>query len=369
MRMVISALLALAATSAAAGPTVQDASGQVHGKGLLKLPQTFQGLGQTAVTLDDCDGLPDEFDLRDLGTAPPVKDQGSCGSCWAFSKTGALESYVAATTGTMPNLAEQQLVSCDGNNYGCGGGLLNGTEFQSKSGQAIETDFPYKASDVRCKSGLTVAAKLPQASFVLIKRTTKAEYEKQIRCALFKTHTVPWVTVAADGSAWSRPPTGDDAIWTGHGSGGTDHAIGIVGWKTIGGKVYFKAKNSWGNKWGSTAGRPGLEHGYGLIPLDADSFGEEVAFPTAAITPCAPPKVRLPIEVLGTAGDELVLAVHAETGVSYAWTKDGAYQGDGATLVITVGAEAIYKVAAKNGCGAAESQTRVKPAVAPSAAH
>lgn len=337
--------------------TVVKAAKRDYHTGLLKLPEMYRGFGASLVELADCETLPADFDLRDLGVVPKIKDQGQCGSCWAFSKTASLESATKAGGGALLDLAEQELVSCDRSNYGCDGGLLNQTEYQVKNGQALETKFPYTASDARCKTGLDHPAKGVQ--FVRVRTVN----EQQVKCALYKAHTIPWITVSAGGNRWSSPPTGDNAVWpTNANNRSTNHAVGLVGWKTIAGKAYFIMRNSWGTSWGSTGGRPGGERGYALMPLGADMLGEEVAYITTNQMPCEPPKPLLPVEVVGNLGDEIVLAVKADAASTYSWFKDDkAVGGNAAQLVAKVDpTEAVYRVVAESTCGKGESKTRLK---------
>lgn len=74
------------------------------------------------ITAVDIEDTPTSVDWRTKGAVSAVKDQGRCGSCWAFSTTGAVESQWQINHGLMQNLSEQKLVSCESDCDGCGGG-------------------------------------------------------------------------------------------------------------------------------------------------------------------------------------------------------------------------------------------------------
>lgn len=94
--------------------------------------------------------LPEDFDWRDLGCVTPVKNQGDCGSCWAFSTTGAIEGCHAIATGRLVSLSEQQLLDCSGNygNHGCGGGWMQSAFKYVVDQKGINTEdfYPYETA-------------------------------------------------------------------------------------------------------------------------------------------------------------------------------------------------------------------------------
>ena len=94
----------------------------------------------------------EEIDWREKGAVTPVKNQASCGSCWAFSSTGALEGGNFVANGKLISLSEQQLVDCDTKSNGCGGGLMtNAFQYVMAHGLCTEEDYPYHAKDEDCK--------------------------------------------------------------------------------------------------------------------------------------------------------------------------------------------------------------------------
>ena len=97
---------------------------------------------------------PATADWRPLGAVTPIKDQGQCGSCWAFSTIASLEGQWFLAGNTLTSLAEQQLVDCSQNwgNFGCGGGLMDQgfTYIHDIGGSMTEADYPYTAMDGTC---------------------------------------------------------------------------------------------------------------------------------------------------------------------------------------------------------------------------
>lgn len=348
MKRLLVIICLLITSQAPAVTVIHTPGGKQYHTGLRHRAPEIEHLGRTHVTIADCDSLPAAWDLKEVGVELPIKNQANCGSCWAFSKSASLESSILAASGKKLDLSEQELVSCDRSNYGCNGGNLNQSEYQVRHGQGLESDFPYQARGVACRS-IPVAAK--GTDFVNVGQAGRRATVREVQCALYKSHTIPWITASAN-SRWGSFPSDPNAVVTRCGSGQTNHAIGITGWKTVNGKVYFHVRNSWGTDWAAA--------GYTYMPLGCDNLGEEVAYIMTDVMPCIPPKVKLPVEVSINAGDEVVIAVKEEQDVSYIWTVADREVGRGSELVIAPGIDTIYKVSAKNNCGTAESSTRVK---------
>lgn len=203
------------------------------------------------------DGLPTDFDWREHGAVGPVKDQGSCGSCWSFSTSGALEGAHYLATGKLEVLSEQQMVDCDHEcdpseprscDSGCNGGLMT-TAFsylQKVGGLEREKDYPYNGRDDTCKFDKSkVVAQVHNFSVVSVN-------EDQIAANLVKHGPLA---------------IGINAVFMQTYIGGVscpyicgrhlDHGVLLVGYGSAGyapirfkEKPYWIIKNSWGENWG-----------------------------------------------------------------------------------------------------------------------
>jgi len=97
--------------------------------------------------------LPSSIDWTQKGAVTPIKSQGQCGSCWAFSTTGSLEGAYQIATGTLTSLSEQQLVDCAGSfgESGCQGGLMDSAfKYAEQAAMCTESSYPYQGHGGSC---------------------------------------------------------------------------------------------------------------------------------------------------------------------------------------------------------------------------
>ena len=172
------------------------------------------------------------------GGVTPVKDQGQCGSCWAFSTMASVEAVHRINSGQIANLAEQQLMDCNTkDNSGCqGGSATNALEWLVDNQACTTSSYPYRAVEGSCKSCTKSNVAITGVNLVT------ARSESALASAL--NGSPASVSVNAD-SSWQHYESGilAAAEYCGH-----DHAVLAVGYTSDA----WKIKNSWGSSWGES---------------------------------------------------------------------------------------------------------------------
>jgi len=209
-----------------------------------KIPKALSQ-GSTVFERNAARTLPDSVDWRTKGVVTPVKNQGGCGSCWAFAATETIESAIAVKTGKLLVLSEQNMVSCTPNPQQCGGtGGCNGATaelgfaYVQKMGISSEAVQPYRGITGKCvettkAANITGFVKLP---------------ENDHDALLNAIATVGPIAITVAASEWLDFENG---VFDGCAKDADlDHGVQLVGYGTDAGTDYWLVRNSWGAVWG-----------------------------------------------------------------------------------------------------------------------
>jgi len=241
--------------------------------------------------------------FRGVSVVTPVKDQGACGSCWAFSTAAGLESQIMMMGGGVPDAAEQILVSCSGAGTCNGGYPTRASIFMQTSGIAGEEKFPYSGTDQSCRAALEgwqrTAAKLG-SYYSIPARVNDIKHALAAYGPLPTTFDVYTDFYSYAGGVYSYAAGALEGA----------HAVLIVGYDDA--AQAFTVKNSWGKAWG--------ENGYFRIAYTevggSAKFGREtLAYTMPCLYTLSPPFASLP-----AAGGRGTFTVKASGPACAPWT-------------------------------------------------
>lgn len=195
--------------------------------------------------------LPDQFDWREHNVVTEVKNQGLCGSCWAFSVTGNVEGQYALKHKQLLSFSEQELVDCDQLDNGCGGGYMTNAyqAIEKLGGLETEQDYPYSGYGRKCH---------------LIKNETVAQITSFVNISSDETKMAQWllkngpISIAINANAMQFYFGGiSHPLKIFCSPKNVDHGVLIVGYGIGQGRFskkpipYWIVKNSWGSGWGN----------------------------------------------------------------------------------------------------------------------
>ncbi|MBN1211633.1 MAG: hypothetical protein JXA92_03570 [candidate division Zixibacteria bacterium] len=222
------------------------------------------------VTFPDKLDLPVTFDWRELNGCTSIKDQGGCGSCWAFATLGVLESNIKIIDGWSVNLSEQWLLSCNRSGYNCTGGwfahdyLLWQTDSCGETGAVLEYDFPYAAYRLPC--GCPHEHHYFIDDWAYIGGSSSVPSVDAMKQAIMNYGPIS-VAVRTSPAMYAY----NGGIFNYNDPNEVDHGVILVGWDDNQGTagVWFM-RNSWGEDWG--------EDGYMRIEYGCSSIGFGACF-------------------------------------------------------------------------------------------
>jgi len=232
----------------------------------LQLPENWEEIWKAHLRPDflakDGRELPPTFNWEDSGKVTPVRNQGSCGSCWIFAATAALEAIYKIQMQVEYDLSEQQILSCVSGGWGCDGGWMDyAYEHYRDYGAILESAMPYQADDlVPCtEEQYPIYAEID--GWTAIPNNVNA-----LKTALLTAPVAVAFQVYSNfdyyngGCYWHEDVTQD-----------VNHAVLLVGWddNMCNGEGAWRVKNSWGSYWG--------DEGYFWIQYNCCNFGTAAA--------------------------------------------------------------------------------------------
>jgi len=208
-----------------------------------KIESTAKGIAD--INVRDSKDLPADINWVNVGAVTEVKNQGPCGSCWAFSAVQSIEGALFLKTGNLTNLSEQQLVDCDDADMGCEGGLMDNAFLfeEGEGGLCSSLDYPYEGRQSWCKD--TSCIDVPGTRIISFD-----DVAQNVTSELMEALVEQPVSVAIDAGDLMFQFYQGGVLDTGCGNS-LNHGVLAVGYGSDDdGKDYWLVKNSWGPEWG-----------------------------------------------------------------------------------------------------------------------
>jgi C1A family cysteine protease len=206
----------------------------------LAAPDDILHEGNEMEGLDYAMALPTSY----TGYYTSIKNQGSCGSCWAFAIIGSFEGSYKRKTGSSPNFSEQYILDCNTQGYSCSGGYFSAQNMNaSPYGARNESCYPYVAYKKSCSSSCSYVARI--SSWAYISGSSSVPTTSAIKQKIYDRGIVA-AAVTAD--SYFQAYTG--GTYTRNNTGSPNHAICLMGWDDSRGA--WRLKNSWGTGWGES---------------------------------------------------------------------------------------------------------------------
>lgn len=296
-------------------------------------------------------------DWRDRGAVTPVKDQGNCGSCWAFSAIGNIEGQWAASGNPLTALSEQMLVSCDKVDGGCNGGIMDQAWdwiIANHSGEVYtEASYPYTSgggSTAACQTNGKVGAKITG-------HVALAEDEDVI--AAWLANNGP-ISIAVDASTWQLYFGG---VVSNCFSQQLNHGVLLVGYNNEANPPYWIVKNSWGASWGE-GGYIRLAKGTNQCMMKEYAVSSTIGGPTPSTSStAAPPTTSSAPQPSSTVLVQMNCYVsgcqYLCTNTSYPTSKCVPRKTGGSAMITCTETEVLEQVYNSNDCSGTASEARM----------